>query len=141
MIKRQTKIDNFGEIGERLRLERLKTGLIQADFGALGGASLQTQMRYETGQQMPKIEYLLNLQLHGVDIGYILIGARSGQSLGYMEQQVLEMFGKMPSRMQATVVELLTHLTGSYVDLRELPTTGQSLHSNRLGYKPRPEDL
>lgn len=141
MVVRQPENDIFVGLGERLRHERVRTSLTQADFGRLGDASEQTQMRYETGKQSPKIDYLFKLVKHGVDIGFIVTGSRSDGSLGYMEQQLLDMFEKLPSHQKQTILELLMHLTGSYADLRELPTSGRSLHSPRLGYKPPPEDL
>jgi transcriptional regulator with XRE-family HTH domain len=134
-------LDNLRAVGERLRSERVRMMLEQPEFAELGHAKRASQSNYENGKSHLGIDYLLHLKQHGVDIGYIVTGYRTDGSLGYMEQQLLQMFEKLPSHQKQTILELLIHLTGSYADLRELPTSGRSLHSPRLGYKPPPEDL
>ncbi len=53
-------------------------GLNQIEFGKLADASENSQTAYEKGKTAPNIAYLLKLQEHGVDIGYILTGQRYG---------------------------------------------------------------
>lgn len=134
-------LNKLQAVGERLRLERVRMMLKQDEFADLGGAKRVSQSQYEGGKSHFGIDYLLKLEKHGVDIGFIVTGYRTDGSLGYMEQQILQMFEKLPTHQKSTILELLIHLTGSYADLRELPTSGRSLLSPRLGYKTRPEDL
>ncbi|WP_422086370.1 helix-turn-helix domain-containing protein [Variovorax sp.] len=63
---------------ERLREERKRLGLNQTDFSAFAGVSTETQSNYERGSRKPDSEYLEAIALHGVDVGYLLTGVRSG---------------------------------------------------------------
>lgn len=65
------------EFGARLREERERKGLSQADFGALGGVGKLAQLNYEKGDRSPSAEYLQLIGGHGVDIDYLLFGVRA----------------------------------------------------------------
>ncbi len=78
-----------------MREERLKAGLKQEEFAALGDASLNSQTRYETGQAAPKLEYLLKLgELKNVDVdvGYIVTGRRRDDSLGQGQRWLIDLY-------------------------------------------------
>lgn len=95
MVVRQPVNDIFVGIGARLLEERSKLRMTQPEFGALGGASGQTQMRYEKGEQTPKLEYLSALVPHGVDAGYVVTGQRSDGSIHPMEKSFLNDFRRL----------------------------------------------
>lgn len=63
-------------LGERLRNERVRLGLDQADMAAFGGKSRSSHMRYESGEKTPSIAYLIALAAHGLDVVYVLTGER-----------------------------------------------------------------
>lgn len=60
--------------GERLRSERLRLGLSQDAFGAIGGVRKQAQIKYEKGERRPNTEYLAAIAAAGVDVDYVLTG-------------------------------------------------------------------
>ena len=62
---------------ERLREERKKLGLNQADFAALGRVTVDSQGNYERGLRKPDSAYLEAIALEGVDVGYLLTGVRT----------------------------------------------------------------
>jgi transcriptional regulator with XRE-family HTH domain len=62
------------EVGARLRTERRRLGLNQADFGRLADVSRRTQAGYEAGEVAPDAEYLSALSLAGVDVLYVVTG-------------------------------------------------------------------
>ncbi|MGE7094741.1 helix-turn-helix domain-containing protein [Pseudomonas fulva] len=66
-------------IGERLKEERERLGLNQTDFAALAGASKNTQYNYEKGERSPDSNYLAAAAAQGVDILYVITGARVPQ--------------------------------------------------------------
>jgi len=68
-------------ISDRLRKERERFGLNQADFGALGGVKKLAQFNYEKGERQPDSAYLAALAAHGVDVLYVLTGQRVPASL------------------------------------------------------------
>jgi transcriptional regulator with XRE-family HTH domain len=63
--------------GARLREERDRKGLSQAEFGAIGGVGKLAQLNYEKGERLPSAEYLHLIGKDGVDIDYLLFGVRS----------------------------------------------------------------
>ncbi|WP_310731446.1 helix-turn-helix domain-containing protein, partial [Burkholderia pseudomultivorans] len=70
----------MGSIGARLREERLRIGLSQAEFAALGGLSNKAQLSYESGARSPDANYLAALAKIGVDVLYVITGERATQS-------------------------------------------------------------
>ena len=64
-------------IGERLREERERFGLNQADFAAIGGSTRKTQYNYEAGERAPDGGFLAAIATAGADVQYILTGIRS----------------------------------------------------------------
>lgn len=65
------------EIGDRLKLERQRISLGQAEFGAKAGVSKTSQFNYESGERMPDAAYLAAAHTMGVDVLYVVTGQRS----------------------------------------------------------------
>jgi len=61
-------------IGDRLRTERQRLRLSQADFARIGGVGKTTQINYESGQSVPGADYLAAVAAKGVDIKYVVLG-------------------------------------------------------------------
>lgn len=75
----QPRILGFVMIEEapaRLREERQRLGLSQVDFGKLGSVSKNTQLSYESGASPIPLDYLGRVEMHGVDIAFIVTGVR-----------------------------------------------------------------
>lgn len=70
--------------GQRIKEERLRLNMTQAEFGELGGVIRVTQSNYESEGREPGICYLISL-LGKVDVGYILAGQREGIAGGRMK--------------------------------------------------------
>ncbi len=66
-------MDNFSA---RLTEERIRLGLNQTDFGALGGVKKQAQFNYEKGERTPDAAYLASISKAGVDVLYVITGQR-----------------------------------------------------------------
>lgn len=64
------------EIGDRLREERTRLGLSQAEFGAVGGVAANAQGHYESGKRSPDTDYLAKIGREGADVLYIVMGVR-----------------------------------------------------------------
>ncbi|MDH0744813.1 helix-turn-helix domain-containing protein [Pseudomonas sp. GD03842] len=64
-------------IGRRLKEERKRLGLSQQEFGAVGGVEANAQGKYESGERIPRADYLADLEKRGVDILYVLSGKRT----------------------------------------------------------------
>jgi transcriptional regulator with XRE-family HTH domain len=70
-------------IGERLREERVRLGLSQTQFAALGSASKRSQVVWESGpaadgkEVTPTAGFLAEVAKVGVDVSYVITGRRT----------------------------------------------------------------
>lgn len=64
-------------LGRRLAEERERLGLSQERFGKLAGATRDSQANYEWGLERPDSAYFENIAAAGVDVIYIMTGART----------------------------------------------------------------
>lgn len=67
----------MSDIGSRLRQERKRMGLSQREIGQLGGVAANAQGKYESGERVPKADYLAALANSGVDVLFVLTGRRA----------------------------------------------------------------
>lgn len=68
----------MSDIGTRLKQQRKRLGLSQRELGHFGGVAANAQGRYESGERVPKADYLAAVANAGVDVLYVLIGRRTG---------------------------------------------------------------
>lgn len=97
-------------IGDRLREERERLGLNQADFGALSDVAKTSQFNYESGKRMPDAAYLAAIAANGADVLYILTGQRMGAvsnaptpALKPDEAALLDNYRHSPPEAQAAI--------------------------------------
>lgn len=88
-------------IGNRLKAERLRLGLSQADFGAFGGVKKGAQINYEKDDRQPSAVYLQSLSDHGVDVNYVITGRTAGQEERYWIDQKKKMQGDIDYYVEA----------------------------------------
>ncbi|MDB6145808.1 MAG: DNA-binding protein [Pseudomonas sp.] len=67
----------MSEMGARLRQERKRLGYSQREMGSIGGVAANAQGKYESGERVPKADYLAALASVGVDVLYVLTNTRS----------------------------------------------------------------
>lgn len=91
---------------DRLKEERLKLGLNQADFGAACGVTKKTQIDYEKGNSSPTGKQLELLSAVGADVNYIITGNRDAFSND--ERELIELYrsASLKNKMQALNVLL-----------------------------------
>lgn len=68
------------EFGPRLRQERKRLGLTQAQLAVAVGISAPTQVGYEQGNRAPDVHYLTTIERIGVDERYVRTGVRSSRA-------------------------------------------------------------
>lgn len=61
----------------RLRQERERLQLSQRAFGQIGGVEANAQGKYESGQRIPKADYLAAVAAIGVDVVFVITGHRA----------------------------------------------------------------
>lgn len=64
-------------IPSRLKEEREKLQITQAEMAEAGGVKPQAVSLYEAGKRSPDAKYLEQVAAVGVDVGYVLTGQRS----------------------------------------------------------------
>lgn len=104
----QAKQENLTTaLGLRLREERERLSLSQADAALLGAVSREMWGRYERGAT-PSAEVFLRVQGHGFDVNYILGGSRtlSEGTLTDLEQELLQYFRRTDNEGRQSVVRL-----------------------------------
>ncbi len=75
-------------IGERLRSERERLHLSKDECAELAQVTRMTQVRYEQGGHLPPVDFLANLQSHGLDALYVLTGVPSHDVLSIGPEDV-----------------------------------------------------
>ena len=71
------------DCGKRLKQERERLGLSQAEFAQKAGIHRNTQVRYEGGSREPDSDYILKIQDVGVDAGFLFFGRRTDATSVY----------------------------------------------------------
>ena len=100
-------------VGNRLQQERKRIGLNQDDFAQKVGVAKRTLAGYEGGTGDVGATVLALAAELGVDVLYIVTGARTPQHDGSItpeEIQVIEQYRLLPEQDRASVARLTTAL-------------------------------
>lgn len=102
------------DIGSRLKEERKSLGLSQQEFGAIGGVEANAQGKYESGERIPRSDYLAALGKKGVDVLYVLSGVRtpmSAESLNDEERAIITHYRALSGDDREAISQLATSLS------------------------------
>ena len=92
--------------GECLREERVRLGLKQEEMAQIGGVTRNTQGSYERDERRPDTGYLKALHAVGLDILYVVTGARTPEVVGGLseeEEVMVKRYRSMPPDDQKSV--------------------------------------
>lgn len=131
-------------IGSRLRQERERLGLSQKKFGEVGGVEANAQGRYESGDRVPKADYLSRVAAKGVDVLYIVTGRRTptrADNLSQSEEKILVSYRALYKEDQ-DAIRHLTHTLAelSVSSLMKERRTPESLRAGRSQCINQPPD-
>lgn len=117
LLKRKLNdMQNEKTIGVRLREERERLKLNQADFAELAGVTRNTQSLYETDERTPDGKYLNAISFREVDILYVLCGNKADNTgVTPRDRELLDNYHASASDVQEGVRKLL-ELTGKAVE-------------------------
>jgi transcriptional regulator with XRE-family HTH domain len=93
--------------GERLKSERSRLCLNQAEFAALGGVKQHAQFQYEKGMRRPNSDYLSAIAAAGVDVYYLLAGEKASRLENGDEQRVVAGFRALGARKREALLALI----------------------------------
>lgn len=124
----------MSEIGFRLKQERERLGLNQAEFGDIGGVRKNAQSNYELGERFPSAEYLERIAMRGADVLYIVTG-RVGGVLSPEESTLLAGYRAMDDRGRAMVLAMIGGYTQPAAPSLTISgaTIGQVVQGNAAG--------
>jgi transcriptional regulator with XRE-family HTH domain len=121
------------DVGARLREERMRLGLTQGEFAALGGLEQRAQLNYESGVRSPDANYLGALKPIGVDVVYVLTGQRSTEVLADEESELIGSYRQLNGPGRAAVRSLVqTCLESSGLNSTGEPASPQKSRVKRL---------
>ena len=102
------------DLGSRLKEERKRLGLSQQDFGSIGGVEANAQGKYESGERIPRSDYLAALGRKGIDIMYVLSGERTPiatDTLNEAERAVITHYRALSEDDREAISQLATSLS------------------------------
>lgn len=102
------------DLGSRLKEERKRLGLSQQDFGSIGGVEANAQGKYESGERIPRSDYLAALGKKGIDIMYVLSGERTPiatDTLNEAERAVITHYRALSEDDREAISQLATSLS------------------------------
>ncbi|WP_232338784.1 helix-turn-helix domain-containing protein [Burkholderia cenocepacia] len=129
----------MSQVGSRLREERLRIGLSQDEFAAVGGITRRSQSAYESDERSPDASYLLGVRAIGVDIYYVLTGERISAEHGAgevkadgEEAEFLEVYRQLNETGKATLQSFIGSVLNQAVMLKAgTPRRAKRLPENR----------
>ncbi|MFJ5295795.1 helix-turn-helix domain-containing protein [Pseudomonas sp. NPDC088368] len=107
------------DLGSRLKEERKRLGLSQQEFGTVGGVEANAQGKYESGERIPRSDYLAALDKKGVDVLYVLSGKRTpmaAESLNEAERAIITHYRALSEDDQEAISQLATSLSECAMD-------------------------
>jgi transcriptional regulator with XRE-family HTH domain len=107
-----TILGNTAGVGARLRAERERLRLSQAELAQLGGVSRNSQTAYETEKTPFTSEYLRAVTDAGVDPLFVIAGVRSAGALSEDQTSLLSAFDHMAPSDRSTFQRLACALAG-----------------------------
>lgn len=123
------------ESGDRLRQERKRLGLTQQQMADVGGVRKQAQLKYEAGQSSPNAEYLALVQMHGVDVQFVLTGAPSAALAGD-EAELVRRFRAATPELRAAALAVLATSVATPATVISGGEQGQVVAGNQTNHAP-----
>ncbi|MCT8273371.1 MULTISPECIES: helix-turn-helix domain-containing protein [Xanthomonas translucens group] len=101
-------MDEVTKICTRLREERVRLGMNQQELADIGGVSRKTQSAYEGGLTAPDVAYLSRVEARGVDVHYVIGGAReSAPPTGHVALAAIDGFAPFDGPTTIVLPEFL----------------------------------
>ena len=91
----------MNSLHERLKEERIRLGLTQADFAGKGGVLRRAQVHYESGERCPDGHYFAKIAAAGADVHYILTGNKS--KINYQAMKIAELMDALNEKQRKEI--------------------------------------
>jgi len=100
-------------LGNRLKQERQRLRLTQAELAAIGGVEPNALMHYEHGSRQPRADFLAALDMIGVDLLYVITGTtipESSPDLVEAEKDLVLNLRALPREDQSSITRIIRSL-------------------------------
>jgi len=100
-------------LAKRLRSERMRLRLSQAELAVLGGVQANAQGLYEKGSRIPRADYLGCLAALGMDVLFIITGVRRPSMMEQLsgdESEFIQAWRSLPTEDRLAFEQILTTL-------------------------------
>jgi transcriptional regulator with XRE-family HTH domain len=123
------------DLCNRLREERKRLGLNQADFAALGGVKKDAQLNYESGARTPDAAYLAAVASAGVDVLYVLLGEAAVAAISSDEKELILGYRQLDIRGKAGVLGMVGGMNAPEETAKAIfhGDIGQVVHGDQTG--------
>lgn len=101
----------MSDFSVRLKEERKRLRLNQAQFAMLGGVKKGAQFNYENGSRAPDSDYLMAITAAGVDTYYLLSGVLLIAGLSAEEAELFANFRRLDPRGRARLLGMADGLS------------------------------
>lgn len=96
------------QFGTRLRAERLRLGMKQAEMAEACQLHPNSQSAYETGASWPTAEYLQQVVAMGVDVHFLFHGEYTNATIPKQVAELLAILVQLPPEQQAACFAMLS---------------------------------
>lgn len=115
-MKDQAKFPDLANFASRLREVRKASRCNQTDFAALGGVGLGSQSRYEKGETEPGVNYLTMLGANEIDVGYLITGRHSADSLDEETSALVNSVRRLADDQRRSLLSFLATIVPNSAD-------------------------
>ena len=105
----QTEHDAFGS---RIKEERLRLGLNQADLTTYTQTSVRSQSFWENGQRFPNLMVLHRWHKAGFDVSYLITGRRLNHAMTTEEQRIVDVWQQADPEVRAVLSAIANLING-----------------------------
>lgn len=118
-MEKNVKSYDQGSIGGRLRAERERINITQADMASIAGLTKQAQINYESNKRSPDLVYLSTLAENApIDVSFIVTGKKNTDKKSLTNKEV-DLIEKYRSANKS-VVDLVDYILDCHVKQAKL---------------------
>lgn len=116
----------------RLKEERKKLGLTQAQAAEKCGVSMRMWGDYERGKYFPRNENLIGIEKIGIDVHYVMHGSRSvtaampSENLSAAEKELLSLFREAAAADREMILMVARRAEKKAAENHQIPPTSKT---------------
>lgn len=129
-------MENYYLFGNRLKEERKKLGLNQAEIAKKCGVSREMWGKWERGENKPSSEKLFSFEQIGIDVQYVMHGETASmpsETLTAEEQELLTLFRETAAADREMILMVARRAEKKAAFSAEKPRVKNNTHIGKVG--------